>query len=554
MLLLMLTGCNKQASNNSGLDPINSSDQGEEETSTSALKNYVSNLDLKGYVGTNLKNNVNYWQKTAYTNNENIVYQIKSANSSDPRTSLSRILGTDYFGVDYYYDIDIVESNGKNRLSWFLKSLPSTFADRDIRYERDPLAITDWSGAETLLIKIDASEIADVSSVRIAFEDDSYGADSFYLIKNKIVSLYSGGNKTDLRVKQFGFVDVPSRFVGYMAIPLARKNWFCYFDGGDNTLNYTNIAQFQITIKGTQKSVNHSFYIDEFGIVGDVNGDSIPTGINLPGTYKPIWDFSGTSPKLTDEGKNIPSGLIWYGEFVGKLLTGMAFSYKAFPDSDLAASAAKIIDDLEDAQGEDGYLGVFKGGARYSIDSPNWDIWNQYHCVVGLCEWYKITNNEKALTVAKKTLDCIMNVFANRSYIVKGGYETNRGIAHAFGIMYQITKEKKYLDEAQKIIEQDCRINDPNGWYNAALIGGNFYTSGSPRWEVLHTIMALGVLYEETKNIEYYSVMEYLWNDILDTDVHNDGGFSTNECALGDPYPSRRLRPGSSSGKSRSGR
>ena len=65
MLLLMLTGCSKQASNNSGLDPINSSDQGEEETRMSALKNYVSNLDLKGYVGTNLKNNVNYWQKTA---------------------------------------------------------------------------------------------------------------------------------------------------------------------------------------------------------------------------------------------------------------------------------------------------------------------------------------------------------------------------------------------------------------------------------------------------------------------------------------------------------
>ncbi len=226
--------------------------------------------------------------------------------------------------------------------------------------------------------------------------------------------------------------------------------------------------------------------------------------------------------------------LWWYGEFVGKLLTGMAYSYKISPSPELKAAVEEIIADLKEAQGDDGYLGVFTGDGRFAFKTENWDMWGQYHCVTGLLEWYKLSGNEDALDIARKTLDCIYETFENRSYLTTGAFPTSRAIAHGYAQMYQVTREEKYLNEAERIIQQDCQ--DENGWYKTALRDGHFFGSSSARWEVLHMIMTLGILYEETGVEEYYTVMANVWNDILMYDVHNGGGFTTNECALGNPY------------------
>ena len=168
------------------------------------------------------------------------------------------------------------------------------------------------------------------------------------------------------------------------------------------------------------------------------------------------------------------------------------------------------------------------------MGASNWDLWNHYHAVVGLLEWYNLTNNQIALDIAVKALDCIYETFKDRSYLVMGGFETNRGIAHGYAMAYQVTGDKKYLNEAQRIIMQDCQ--DERGWYKCALREEPFYASSSSRWEVLHMIMTLGILYEETGNQEYFTVMERVWQSILKYDIHNDGGFTTNENATGDPY------------------
>ena len=102
-------------------------------------------------------------------------------------------------------------------------------------------------------------------------------------------------------------------------------------------------------------------------------------------------------------------------------------------------------------------------------------------------EWYEITGTQTAFRTAKKALDCVYETFKDRSYLVGGGFETNRGIAHGYAMMYQATGEQKYLDEAERIIQQDCQ--DANGWYKKALGGGHFYQASAARWEVLHMIM-----------------------------------------------------------------
>ncbi len=461
---------------------------------------------------------------------------------------------------DLYNDWDVYfTTNYRGRkgdsLGWTLKKVPSSFSDRDFRFVNDPNAITNWSGAEELWVYVDASEVSSSVKVRIAFEENAVGRESYALIDGATVYLLKNGEDTyrtrKVSVESGGYVPLPEKFAGYIRLPLNTSTFVRYWnEGGNDKLDLTKVVQFQLSVKADDKAQGKTVYMDDFSIVGNVDGEKLDNNMYLGSnvadkdnpetawkyvdtsyTKKTIWQIDGLAQRKGYSG----SMVIWYGEFVGKLLTGMAYSYKATNDQELKASADEIIADLAEAQGEDGYLGVFLGGARYSLSENNWDLWNQYHCISGLLEWYKLTGNSVALDVAKKAADCILETFKDRSYIVAGGFETNRGIAHGYALLYQITKEGKYLNEAYRIIEEDCK-NNPNGWYECALNGKDFYTSNCTRWEVLHMVMTLGILYEETGHEEYYNVMGAVWESVLKTDIHNSGGFTTNEGACGNPY------------------
>lgn len=493
-----------------------------------ALKNNIKAMNLKGYVGTSIDNNIVRWQIDAYHKNKNIIDQIVWANNGV--VSLGSVMGPDFFGVDNYYDIKIDSKNDVKALAWTLKSMTSQWGDRDIKYSSDSTAIKDWTGAKELWIKVDASEIPGSESIRVAFEENYSGRESYQLIKNAQVFLVDG-NKTSVSVLEGGYVQLPAEFKGYVALPLNNDTFERYFnEGGNGVLDLGRVVQFQISVKGCVEAVDKSFYIEEFAVVGNVNGTDLPINIESEDKYMTVWDFK----TLENGGKTDISTLFWYGEFVGKLLTGMVYNYKISPSNELKDAIEEIINDLSKAQGKDGYLGVYIGGGRYSLEEGNWDLWNHYHAIVGLLDWYKQTQNETALDICKKAIECIYQTFKDRSYIVVGGFETNRSIAHAYAQMYQVTNEQKYLDEAERIIMQDCQ--DANGWYKTALANGHFYQSSSNRWEVLHMIMTLGILYEETGNEEYFTVMSNVWNDICENDIHNSGGFTTNESAHGNPF------------------
>ncbi len=500
-----------------------------EQMGVSSLESKITNMNIKGYVGNSIINNINRWQKSAYQKNPNIIDQIAWANSGV--YGFGNILGQDYFNVDSYYDISIKEIDNSKALAWKLKSSQTSFGDRDFRYSNDGSAIIDWTGAKELWVNIDASEISTQESVRIAFEDDSSGRESYCLKTGANVYIVEGSIVTQLSVENNGFVKLPSKFKGYLVMPLNNLTFTRYWEeNGNNKLDLDAIVQFQLAIKSEDAAIGKSLYMKEFAIVGNVNGEVISTEVTTSGSYKVVWNFENIDDNL----KTNTSNLAWYSEFVGKLLTGIAYSYKINPDPELKSAAEEIINDLKEAQGTDGYLGGFIGGAKFSIKIGNWDLWNHYHCITGLLEWYKITGDSDALNIAKKAIDCIYDTFKDRSYLVAGGFETNRGIAHGYAQMYEVTKEKKYLDEAERIIMQDCQ--DGNGWYQVALRGGHFYQSSSNRWEVLHMIMTLGILYKYTANEEYYNVMSQIWYDILENDIHNTGGFTTNESAHGNPY------------------
>jgi uncharacterized protein len=240
---------------------------------------------------------------------------------------------------------------------------------------------------------------------------------------------------------------------------------------------------------------------------------------------------------------------MWHGEFPGKILTGMAQTYRAFRNPATLEAGNRMIQLFKSVQGTDGYLGPWSRNARFSGDKNKWDTWGHYHCIYGLYEWYKITGNRDALDVAIKAADCIYNYFIGGDHTVvsQNWAECNFAISHAFAMLYQETGNKNYLDACRQIVLKEWKLPYDDfytkrtlacDWLGAAAEGKAFYQSNQVRWESLHTLMTLSPLYQITGNRDYYGALEHYWQSIIHHDRHNFGGFGTGEGATGNLYGS----------------
>lgn len=244
-----------------------------------------------------------------------------------------------------------------------------------------------------------------------------------------------------------------------------------------------------------------------------------------------IEQIAGTSD-LSYTGGIMP----WYDEFPGKLLTGIAFNYALSPTDELLRAGNDLADALRKSRNEDGYLGIYSGDDIFGGRGKNWDVWGHYHMIYGLLCWYRVTNNASALDTAIAGADCVYRYFieGGRTFDSAGEQTMNLGISHVFAELYKQTGDKRYLDTAVQIVEEDWPRS--GNWMNNAFAGLDYYQSSLPRWEALHTVLTLGTLYEITGTEKYYTALSDIWWSIAKTDRHNTGGFTSGEAACGDPY------------------
>lgn len=232
--------------------------------------------------------------------------------------------------------------------------------------------------------------------------------------------------------------------------------------------------------------------------------------------------------------ENTPYSGLWADqcEYLGKHLTGMADLYRLSPSEALKQAGNDLVQQVFDARGEDGYLGVRRRSAR--LGPGTWDLWGHYHMIYGLLQWHQAVDNPLARQMAIEAGDYCIRHFSTRPTYAIGSESANYPICHAYALLYQETSDVKYLNEAKRIVEQDWPKH--GNWLNIALEGKDFYTSDEPRWETLHAVQALTTLYETTGDQTYYQALEHIWWSILKTDRHNTGAFASYEKAVGHPY------------------
>jgi uncharacterized protein len=245
----------------------------------------------------------------------------------------------------------------------------------------------------------------------------------------------------------------------------------------------------------------------------------------------------------------------WAGEFAGKYLTGAVQVYRLTHDAQLRQSLEAFVRELCSLQDADGYLGPWPHDSRLTGKAPNvgkgtpgptWDAWGHYHVMLGLLTWYDETHDEQALAAAARIGDllCARFLGARQPRLVDiGSTEMNLAPVHSLCLLYRATRRPRYLALARQVAGEfaarDAAGHPLAGDYVEAALDGSgreYFQIPKPRWESLHALLALPELYEQTGDERDRLAFERWWWSIAKLDRHNNGGFSSDEQARGNPY------------------
>ncbi|MBD3243579.1 MAG: hypothetical protein GF331_23520 [Chitinivibrionales bacterium] len=249
----------------------------------------------------------------------------------------------------------------------------------------------------------------------------------------------------------------------------------------------------------------------------------------------------------------------WAAEFPGKYLIGAVEVLRATGNPRLKAWLREYVHHLIGYQDKDGYLGPWPSTHKLTNAAPNcavfgsidepvgkdptWDTWGHYQIMLGLLLWHEETGDKEALRSATRIADLLCRMYLGKKkprLVDTGDADKNLAPVHVLGMLYRKTRSERYLQMARQIAREFSvtkRGKSLGGDYvNQALAGKEFFEFPIPRWEALHPILGLAELYWNTGDETCRQAFEHIWYSIAKLDRHNNGGFSSGEQAIGNPY------------------
>lgn len=156
-------------------------------------------------------------------------------------------------------------------------------------------------------------------------------------------------------------------------------------------------------------------------------------------------------------------GLVFQDSDVAKWLEAVGYSLSAVPDPELEEKADEVIEYIEKAQQEDGYLNTFFTLKRPKEKWTNLMDCHELYCAGHMMEaavaYYNATGKRKLLDVMCRFADHIDSVFGTEEGKIHG-YDGHEEIELALVKLYKATGEEKYLNLSKYFIDE--RGKEPN--------------------------------------------------------------------------------------------
>jgi len=255
--------------------------------------------------------------------------------------------------------------------------------------------------------------------------------------------------------------------------------------------------------------------------------------------------------------------LPWSGEFAGKYLVSAIQALRLTGDPRLREQIRQVVERLLRFQRDDGYLGPWPDGYELKNHAPNcrhlaagctedlhsWDTWGHYHIILALHFWHEETGDPATRNALIRIGDRLCAEFLGQTesrLADRGWTGMNFGILHGICLVYKISGDRRHLDLARQWVDE-LAARDANGnplacdLLEPALRGTPFHATPNPRWEALHQVMAFAELFWITGDERYRNAFVHTWWSIAEFDRHNNGGFSSGESAVGNPYDLRQI-------------
>lgn len=231
----------------------------------------------------------------------------------------------------------------------------------------------------------------------------------------------------------------------------------------------------------------------------------------------------------------------WASEFWGKWIQGAMASYQYNQDPALYQKIKDGADKLMATQLPSGYIGDYD--TNYQL--KGWDVWGRKYTLLGLLKWYRLSGDKKALKSACRLLDyTLTQIGPGKAHIYSTGYYRGMppsSILEPVMMMYNLTKDERYLDFAKFIVEDDESTGGPRliakcdepvaerfplkegqGWWS--------FENGQKAYEMMSCYVGLLELYRVTGKEEYRRAAETAWRHIVDEEINLCGSAASLEC------------------------
>ena len=197
-------------------------------------------------------------------------------------------------------------------------------------------------------------------------------------------------------------------------------------------------------------------------------------------TFGFVEDFQLMNPTLwqrfvqqfREEDADYEAG--WRGEYWGKMMRGACFVYSYTKNPGLYSILSKTVDDMIDSADEDGRISSYARNHEFD----GWDIWARKYVLLGMQYFLEIciddNQKERIISSMRGQVDYIMSKVGK---VTEGKKPITSCTRHWRGLnsssllepivrLYSLTKEEKYLDFAQYIV--DCGGTDVENIFELA--------------------------------------------------------------------------------------
>jgi DUF1680 family protein len=240
-------------------------------------------------------------------------------------------------------------------------------------------------------------------------------------------------------------------------------------------------------------------------------------------------------------------GMPFQDSDVAKWIEACAFSLMHSPDEKLEETVDEVIDYIEKAQSEDGYLNTYftlkEAGRRFTNLQEGHELYCAGHMIEAAVAYYQATGKDRLLKVMMGMADHIDRHFGKDKV---RGFPGHPEIELALMKLYRVTKEERYLKLCEYFIDErgtkpDFFIEEQQnrGWsiWNSDAKDSVYTQSHAPVREqkdaVGHSVRAVYLytgmadLAAETGDKELKKACECLWDSITKRRMYITGGIGS---------------------------